>query len=270
MAGYAGDFSRLNRRMHNKSFTVDNQVAVVGGRNIGDEYFQAGQGATFADLDVLAIGNVVREVSSLFDRYWSSASAYPAASILGATVPMDKAKFGGQVQAIRDAPEAAGYVQALLNAPQVQSLMAGTAPLEWAPVRLVYDDPEKVLNPPDKHELQMLPRLRATLGSPAASLDLVSPYFVPGKAGAQALQTLAQSGVHVRILSDCQCLCTTMYRIDQPHLLWVLDNLAGDLSKDGKPRVVNRVSVHPEVRKDALLALDRMLNLAAPAVVSVD
>ncbi len=97
VAGYATDFSRLNRRMHNKSFTVDNQVAVVGGRNIGDEYFQAGQGKTFVDLDVLAIGSVVREVSSLFDRYWNSASAYPAASILGNAVPIDSGKFDAQV-----------------------------------------------------------------------------------------------------------------------------------------------------------------------------
>ena len=71
-------------------------------------------------------------------------------------------------------------------------------------------------------------------------------------------------GVHVRILSDCQCLCTTMYRIDQPHLLWVLDNLAGALSKDGQPKVVNAVRVHPEARRDALLALDRMLSLSTP------
>jgi quinolinate synthase len=69
-------------------------------------------------------------------------------------------------------------------------------------------------------------------------------------------------GVHVRILSDCQCLCTTMYRIDQPHLLWTLDNLCGVLSKDGQPRVVNEVRVHPQVRDRALLALNRMLRLS--------
>ncbi len=74
----------------------------------------------------------------------------------------------------------------------------------------------------------------------------------------------AERGVHARILSDCQCLCTTMYRIDQPHVLWVLDNLAGALSKDGAPKVVNAVRVHPEVRSAALLAVDRMLSLSAP------
>jgi quinolinate synthase len=70
-----------------------------------------------------------------------------------------------------------------------------------------------------------------------------------------------ERGVEVRILSDCQCLCTTMFRIDEPHLLWVLDNLAGAYSKDGKPKVVNRVTVHPVVREKALLAVDRMLRL---------
>jgi quinolinate synthase len=85
---------------------------------------------------------------------------------------------------------------------------------------------------------------------------------------ARLAREAAERGVHVRILSDCQCLCTTMYRIDQPHLLWVLDNLAGALSKDGKPKVVNVVKVHPEARRDALLALDRMLALSVPVATA--
>ncbi len=70
-----------------------------------------------------------------------------------------------------------------------------------------------------------------------------------------------ERGVEVRMLSGCQCLCTTMYRIDQPHLLWALDELA-------EGRVVNRVRVHPEARPDALLALDRMLSLASPSAAA--
>ncbi len=70
-------------------------------------------------------------------------------------------------------------------------------------------------------------------------------------------------GVHVRILSDCQCLCTTMYRIDQPHIAWVLDHLAAG-------KVVNRITVNPKARELALLALERMLSLAAPAPDAVD
>ena len=76
------DFSRLNRCMHNKSFTVDNQVTIVGGRNVGDQYFAAPGGVMFVDLDVLAVGPVVDAVSDIFDRYWGSESAYPLDRLL--------------------------------------------------------------------------------------------------------------------------------------------------------------------------------------------
>ena len=80
--GYLTDFSRLNRRMHNKSFTADNQATIIGGRNVGDEYFGAANGVLFTDLDVLAIGAAVQDVSADFDRYWASDSAYPVARLL--------------------------------------------------------------------------------------------------------------------------------------------------------------------------------------------
>jgi quinolinate synthase len=87
----------------------------------------------------------------------------------------------------------------------------------------------------------------------------------------------AERGVEVRILSDCQCLCTTMYRIDQPHLLWVLDGLCGVKTtggetepEDAKTQVRNVIRVHPEVRGPALLAINRMLELSTPATASVD
>ena len=202
MMGFATDFSRLNRRMHNKSLTVDNQATVVGGRNIGDEYFQAGQGTTFADLDVIAIGGAVQEVSNVFDRYWNSASAYPAASILAGVQAADAQALHEQVRRIQDSPDAAVYIQAVADSRKVQELLTGRAQIEWAQARLVYDEPEKVLNPTDRHDLQMLPQLEAMLGRPLAELDLVSPYFVPGEAGALALQTLAKRGVRVRVLTN--------------------------------------------------------------------
>src|SRR5512138_3047469 len=88
----ATDFSRLNRRMHNKSFTADNQAAIVGGRNVGDEYFGGESEVAFADLDVLAVGAVVPEVSAEFDAYWNSASAYPASSLIPAAPPESAAQ----------------------------------------------------------------------------------------------------------------------------------------------------------------------------------
>src|SRR5690606_32875784 len=80
--GYLSDFSRANRRMHNKSFTADSQATIVGGRNIGDAYFGATDDVLFADLDVLAVGPVAAEVARDFDRYWRSDSAYPAERLL--------------------------------------------------------------------------------------------------------------------------------------------------------------------------------------------
>ncbi len=92
------DFARVNRRMHNKSFTADNQATIVGGRNVGNEYFGAGTGVAFKDLDVIAVGAVVREVSRAFDLYWNSASAYPAALLVGSAAPDAAACAPGQVR----------------------------------------------------------------------------------------------------------------------------------------------------------------------------
>lgn len=75
--GYLTALKRLNQRMHNKSFTVDNQITVFGGRNIGDEYFDVNEKMNFADLDVVAIGNVVNDVSTDFDRYWNCDASFP-------------------------------------------------------------------------------------------------------------------------------------------------------------------------------------------------
>ena len=75
------DFSRVNRRMHNKAFIADNQAAIVGGRNIGDEYFDASGDVAFGDLDLISVGPVVRQVSNAFDRYWNSRSVVPIAAL---------------------------------------------------------------------------------------------------------------------------------------------------------------------------------------------
>jgi putative cardiolipin synthase len=80
------DFRRLNRRMHNKSFIADNKIAIVGGRNIGDEYFDAGKVSNFRDLDLLAIGPVVEQASRSFDAYWNDKAAFPSVPIKAAAI----------------------------------------------------------------------------------------------------------------------------------------------------------------------------------------
>ena len=202
LVGYATDFSRLNRRMHNKSFTADNQATIVGGRNIGDEYYGAGDDTNFADLDLMVFGDVVHEVSQQFDLYWNSPSAYPVAELLAGVAPMPAAEFAARVQQVRKAPESAAWLRRLRDSPGVEERLRGRQGWERARVRLVFDDPAKVLHPPDREDLQMLPRLKEMAGPLERHLDLVSPYFVPGAGGTETLATLAKSGVRVRVLTN--------------------------------------------------------------------
>lgn len=201
-AGYLGDFERLNHRMHNKSFNVDNQVAVVGGRNIADEYFEAGQDLSFADLDVFAVGDVVRSVSAEFDLYWSSASAYPARLIVDPAQAMSREEFAQRVRESLDNPTAAAYKEAIARTPHIQRLLDRTLVLEWTSAQVVHDDPAKTLRPSTESELQLLPKLADVFGAATAELDLVSPYFVPGEAGTDLLAAMARRGVRVRVLTN--------------------------------------------------------------------
>ncbi|WP_232324378.1 phospholipase D-like domain-containing protein, partial [Variovorax sp. WDL1] len=102
---FALDFSRVNRRMHNKSFTADNQVAIVGGRNVGDEYYGADQLLGFQDLDVVTVGPVVRQVSRQFDLYWNSEAAYPATALLGKPPPDGAVRLLAQWAGLRQQPQ---------------------------------------------------------------------------------------------------------------------------------------------------------------------
>jgi cardiolipin synthase C len=111
--GYVSDFSRLNRRMHNKSFTADNQVTIVGGRNVGDEYFDATTSVAFVDLDVMAIGPVVRDVSSNFDRYWASDSAVAVRRLLPQVNVTARDEVSLAATRIRGEPRAAAYLDAV-------------------------------------------------------------------------------------------------------------------------------------------------------------
>jgi putative cardiolipin synthase len=198
--GYLTDFFRLNRRMHNKSFTADNQATIIGGRNVGDEYFDAAADtAAFVDLDALAIGPVVRDVSSDFDRYWASGSAYPAAMLLPSALPGGLAELRAAAERIAAGPGAAAYRETVASSQTIDRLVAGTLPFEWAPTRMISDDPAKGLGLAPKEAL-FPQQMREVIGDPVRELELVSPYFVPTDAGSAAFVRMAERGVRVRIL----------------------------------------------------------------------
>jgi len=202
LLNFVTDFSRVNRRMHNKSFTADNQATVVGGRNIADEYFGAGTGLTFADLDVLAAGPAVAEVSREFDVYWNSASAYPAPGFVGPPMADGNAQLEAKFAATRADPESVSYLETILTTPVMRDLLDRKLALEWAATEVVYDDPAKTLDTEGRKDVLLFPELVRKMGRPDKQLDIVSPYFVPGDGGTELLAALAKRGVTVRILTN--------------------------------------------------------------------
>jgi putative cardiolipin synthase len=201
LLGYLTDFTRVNHRMHNKSFTADNQASIVGGRNVGDEYFGATAGTLFADLDAIAIGPVVADVSHDFDRYWASESAYPADRLLQAVDTARILELKAAAERVAHRADAVAYMNALRTSPFAQQLVAGTLPLEWAATRMISDPPSKATGGARDEEL-LSRKMREIFGRPKTQVDLVSPYFVPGKTGVKLFSGWTRDGVKVRVLTN--------------------------------------------------------------------
>lgn len=199
--GFITDFSRVNRRMHNKSFTADNQASIIGGRNIGDEYFGATDGVLFVDLDVLSVGPIVEQVSADFDRYWASGSAYPVEQILPAVSVRSLSRISQTAALVERDAGAAEYVSAISDSVFIRQLLDRQLALEWAHTRMVTDDPAKGLGAVEPNGL-LTYQLERILEHPTEEVVLISPYFVPTAAGVEAFATLAGNGIRVRILTN--------------------------------------------------------------------
>lgn len=199
---YLTDFFRANRRMHNKSFTVDNQVTVIGGRNIGDEYFgAAAEGSLFVDFDVAAVGPVVTEVSQDFDRYWASASSYPLDRIVHSVEPARIADVAAAAVRVASDPAAVAYTTAIRESSFVRAVVERRLGFEWAVTHMISDDPAKGLGRAPAEEL-FHHQLRRIIGDPVSDLELVASYLVPGEVGTDAFVAMARRGVKVRILTN--------------------------------------------------------------------
>lgn len=200
LLNYAFDFARLNRRMHNKSFTVDGAVTILGGRNIGDVYFETGAGHLYFDLDVLAAGPAAADVGADFDRYWNSPLAVPAGLLITRRPGAEDLVAERNARA-STTPQGAAYAEAIAASTLVRSIRDGTLALEWVPARLFSDDPAKAEGRVDPGDL-MIERLIAEIGRPAASVDLVSAYFIPGPTGTARMTAFAATGAKVRTLTN--------------------------------------------------------------------
>lgn len=199
---YLFDFRRVNRRMHNKTFIIDQQVVISGGRNIGDEYFGAKDDFLFADLDALMIGSVVTNVVDEFNTYWHSAHAQPLGKLFQLQIkPQQLQQLRQQAHRITSDPNAQQYVAAVRELPFIQQLQQQRLEFVWARTELVADHPDKIGGVAKRHQL-ITHQLQQAIGQPENCLTIVSPYFVPTRAGVEALERLAAVGVRIRILTN--------------------------------------------------------------------
>ena len=193
----------VTRRMHNKSFTADNQATILGGRNIGNEYFEADPGLLFADLDVLAIGPVVKEVSNSFDLYWNSELAYPISVLVDEPPTPEEIKQARQrLDEFVAKQQDSAYMAALRNSKLANAIRDKQLHYYWGDAEVVYDRPEKILHGIDQTKLHLSEQFNPHLEQVREELIIFSPYFVPGKKGVAWLRKLSEQGVRVRILTN--------------------------------------------------------------------
>ena len=192
--GLVADHERLNRRMHNKSLTVDGAATVLGGRNIGDEYFDRHPTFVFRDLEVLGVGSVAAEVADAFDLYWNSAWAYPVGAALRSAPSADELRqvFDG--------------LRSLATARDQKSdaeLAALATAIHWAPHRLVYDQPlsSEVTSAPETPQAVAV-ALAARSAQARREILIESAYLVIGEEGRQLIGSLTAGGVQMNALTN--------------------------------------------------------------------
>jgi putative cardiolipin synthase len=199
-----GSFNRVNRRMHNKSWIADNRLAVVGGRNLGDEYFGASEDVNFVDLDFAMAGPVVRDVSASFDRFWNSPVAYPMDVLDPEAV--DEADLEALRKQLADAAEDARnsrYGDEQMENTAVQKLVDGDWPMEWVEdYAFVSDFPDKAwAEDASPESSNVLKAIAPPMQAAREELTVISPYFVPGDEGTRFLVDIAKER-RVRVLTN--------------------------------------------------------------------
>jgi len=202
---FALSASRLDYRMHNKLFVIDNAIALVGGRNIGDQYFQIDPESQFGDDDLVAAGPVVPKLSATFDEFWNSRLAIPVAALTGIPAPNALDKYREALGEHRSAVQfgETDLVQRIASNEPVASILSGQLPLAWAQATVVYDSPDKKRVEQGEMIGKLMHRpVAMTAAATRVELELVTPFFIPGSAGMRMFQELRDKGVRVRVLTN--------------------------------------------------------------------
>ena len=195
---------RLRARMHNKTFIVDNSVAIVGGRNIADAYFGASSDVYLRDLDVMAMGPITQKVSAVFDDFWNCALAIPLQALVSyqPTVEgLQKARrdLKAEAESLRNSI----YGVKMRESDFLKRAETGKLPIVWAPAEVLADDPLKVINATGStRSIKMARELRDFLESALSEILMISPYLVPGEAGVRWFQMMRDRGVTIQIITN--------------------------------------------------------------------
>ncbi len=187
----ASDIPRINHRMHNKLFVADNAIAITGGRNIGDQYFTRDARSNFIDIDVVAAGPIVPQLSASFDAFWNSKYAYPLASLASPVQAETVSNALDESAALGDA----NWLARELDTDDLQ--------LTWVPATVLADRPAKIASDvvPDE-EVTIANNIETLMRSAKSEVVVISPYFVPGKQGVELMRELVARGVHISVLTN--------------------------------------------------------------------
>ena len=210
LARYAGSlfqFERLNHRMHNKLFIADGVMAVAGGRNIADEYFQRHAQSNFVDMDAFVMGRVVRDMAEIFDRYWNSEVVAPIEAIMkpDADTARAQAAFSAAIDTLPQSPPLElPPVDVLGYGPLDEDLDAGRVGLVWGTARAFADPPDKLLNATaaEAFRTSVTNDVVATIWRADEELVFTSPYLIPGTGGMKTILGLREKGVRLIIMTN--------------------------------------------------------------------
>jgi putative cardiolipin synthase len=198
---YLGHFSLANRRMHNKSFIVDNQAAIVGGRNIAAEYFQLETTGEFIDFDMFATGPIVKDISDSFDTYWNNELAVPIEAISGKP---DQELLERDDKAVRQLMKKAGnsiYADAI-NSPLMRQFSADEIDPYMAKARVIVDDPSKLRAEISEEHQILATEIAEVLNQAKQEIIIFTPYFIPGKSGIEFVRRLRDKGVRIIVITN--------------------------------------------------------------------
>lgn len=198
--------ARLDYRMHNKLLVVDNSIALVGGRNIGDQYFQIDPASQFADDDVFSAGPIAQHLSASFDEFWNSALAIPIMALAGKNATHEQLDNHREVLNDQDQKLKADdvdYVKRVATGEPFNSVMSGKLALVWAPAQMISDSPDKKkVEKGDMVGRLMKRTILSTALGVQTELLVITPYLIPGNEGMKVLQDLHQRNVKVRLLTS--------------------------------------------------------------------